>query len=305
MTTSSRITRRTALSGAAVSAGAALGAVVPSAARACTADEALAALAAIEARHHRRLGLYARNLRTGRTLSHRPDERFALCGTFAPFAVGALVGGRLATPDPHVLTRRVHYPPSLVAGDLRAPRTRAWLARGHAPSVAEVCEAAVREGDDGAANLVVQHLGGPEVVTGLFGDLGDGVSRLDRWAPEPSASLLPGQVLDTATPRSLGTSFAALLRGHLLGRRERALLLGWLRGHRPDAPFRTTLPTGWSLADTSGAGAGGARNDIGIAWSPPGVPLLVSCLTRADDAAGEGIDAPLAEAFAVAVEVLR
>lgn len=300
MTPPSRITRRSVLGGAAALTGTAvLGRPGPA-----LAQDATDALQAIEARHHRRVGLYARNLRTGRVLAHRADERFALCSTFKTFAVGALLDGRLVAPDPHVLDRRAHYPPSLVRGDLWAPAARRWLAEGHAPTFAEVCEAAIRDSDNGAANLVVQQLGGPEVVTGLFRDLGDRTSRLDRWEPDMSG-YVPGQVLDTATPRSLGTSFASLLLGRTLARRQRERLLGWLRENRTDPPFRTVLPAGWTIADKTGSGDYATRNDVGIVWSPSGVPLLVSCLTRAEDPGAERLDAPVAEAFTVALGALR
>ncbi len=65
------------------------------------------------------------------------------------------------------------------------------------------------------------------------------------------------------------------------------------------------LPAGWTIADKTGSGGYATRNDVGIAWSPDGVPLLVSCLTRAEDPDAERLDAPVAEAFAVALEVLR
>ena len=115
----------------------------------------------------------------------------------------------------------------------------------------------------------------------------------------------PGQVLDTATPRSLGTSFSGLLLGRTLACRQRERLLGWLRENRTDPPFRTVLPAGWTIADKTGSGDYATRNDVGIAWSPSGVPVLVSCLTRADDAGAERLDAPVAEAFTVALEALR
>lgn len=297
---SSRITRRSVLGGAAALTGAA----VLTRPGTATAADATDALRAVEARHERRVGLYARNLRTGRVLAHRADERFALCSTFKAFAVGALLDGRLVSPDRHVLDRRASYPPSLVRGDLWAPATRRWLAEGHDPAFAEVCEAAIRDSDNGAANLVVQHVGGPEVVTGLFRDLGDRTSRVDRWEPGLS-DYAPGQPLDTSTPRALGTSLAALLLGPTLSRRERERLLGWLRESRTGSPFRTVLPAGWTIADKTGSGTWATRNDVGIVWSPGGVPVLVSCLTRADDPGAERLDAPVAEAFTVAVEALR
>lgn len=299
MTSRSRITRRSVLG----SAAALTGTVVLARPGTATVD-AVDAVRVIEARHHRRVGLYARNLRTGRVLAHRADERFALCSTFKTFAVGALLDGRLVAPDRHVLDRRASYPPSLVRGDLWAPATRRWLAEGYDPTFAEVCEAALRDSDNGAANLVLQQLGGPEVVTGLFRDLGDRTSRLDRWEPDLSG-YAPGQELDTSSPRALGTSLVALLRGRTLACRERERLLGWLRESRTGSPFRSVLPAGWTIADKTGSGDWATRNDVGIAWSPGGVPVLVSCLTRADAPGADRLDAPVAEAFTVALEALR
>ncbi|WP_278256151.1 serine hydrolase [Nocardioides convexus] len=68
----------------------------------------------------------------------------------------------------------------------------------------------------------------------------------------------------------------ALLQGRTLAGRERARLLGWLRETRTGSPFRTVLPAGWTIADKTGSGDWATRNDVGIAWSPGGVPVLVS-----------------------------
>ncbi|NGZ99982.1 serine hydrolase [Nocardioides sp. W3-2-3] len=133
MTPHSRITRRSALGGAAVLTGT----VVLARPAAATADAvgAIDAVRAVEARHHRRVGLYARNLRTGRVLAHRADERFALCSTFKTFAVGALLDGRLVAPDRHVLDRRASYPPSLVRGESVGAGDPALAGRGPRPDL--------------------------------------------------------------------------------------------------------------------------------------------------------------------------
>ncbi|MFC7624666.1 class A beta-lactamase [Microlunatus sp. GCM10028923] len=288
------LARRTVLAGAAALAAAV---TLPGTARADSAIEAL------EAKHDRRIGLYAKNLRTGRELSHRPDERFALCSTFKTLAVSAALDGRLVTPDRHAQRRPVHYPPSLVAGDVWAPYTRKWFAEGYVPTFAEVCEVAVRDSDNGAANLVVQAIGGPAAVTRFVRDLGDEVTRLDRWEPDMS-EYEPGQVLDTSTPRALGTSYAELILGRGLRPKERETITGWLLGNRADPPFRKGLPEGWTLADKTGSGSYATRNDVGIAWNERKDPILVSCLTRADDPEATRKDEPLTEAFVHCVEQL-
>lgn len=299
----STISRRTLLAGAAAAAGT-LAAAGPAIAHADPGgQDPDGAFARLEERHQRRVGLFAKNLRTGRTLTHRAGERFAMCSTFKVFAVAALLDGRLITPDPKVLGRRAPFPPSLVAGDVWAPTTRAWFERGHVPTMAEVCEAAVRDSDNGAANLVLQHIGGPAAVTAYVRGIGDRITRLDRWEPDMS-EYEPGQQLDTSTPQAIGTSYVNLVLGRALGRRQRDLLTGWMLSNSTNPPFRTVLPRGWTIADKTGGGGYATRNDVGIAWTDRGVPILVSCLTRADDPAAERIDEPLADVFALAARTL-
>lgn len=260
-------------------------------------------VAEIEARYDRRIGLYARNLQTGRTLTHRADERFGMCSTFKTFEVAALLDGRLITPDRHALDRRVHYPPSLVAGDVWAPLTREWFAQDYVPTLREVAEAAIRDSDNGAANLVLQYIGGPAAVTDFVRGIGDRVTRLDRWEPDMS-EYEPGQVLDTSTPRSIGHSYQELLLGRTLGRTDRAVLTDWMLGNRTDPPFGKALPAGWRLADKTGSGGYATRNDVGIAWTDQDVPILISCMTRADSDDVERLDEPLIDTFALCVDRL-
>lgn len=303
----SNISRRTLLTGAAAAAGTmAMANATVAQAEPLVGDpdqNDSGPVAQLEQRYERRIGLYAKNLRTGQTLTHRQGERFAMCSTFKVFAVSALLDGRLITPDPQVLERRAPFPPSLVAGDVWAPMTRAWFDHGYVPTMAEVCEAAVRDSDNGAVNLVLQHIGGPPAVTEYARRIRDRVTRLDRWEPDMS-EFEPGQQFDTTTPRALGTSYATLLLGRALGRKERKLLTGWMLGNRTDPPFRTVLPRGWTLADKTGSGGYATRNNVGIAWTDHDVPILVSCMTRADDPEVERLDQPLADAFALAARVL-
>ena len=66
-------------------------------------------------------------------------------------------------------------------------------------TVAELCGAAISSGDNTAANLLLEQLGGPVAVTRLSRSLGDTVTRLDRWEPELN-SAEPGRVpRDTET----------------------------------------------------------------------------------------------------------
>ncbi|MFC7624665.1 class A beta-lactamase [Microlunatus sp. GCM10028923] len=281
-----RLTRRAALAGgAALTLGAVAG----------TARAESGPLTKIESAYHRRIGLYATNLRTGRQLSHRAGERFVMCSTFKTLAVAAVLRGDLITPDRKVLDRRAHYPPSLVAGAGYAVRLQEWQDQGYAPTNAEICEVTLRDSDNAGANWLLQLIGGPAAITRLARCLGDEETGLTHWEPQLNA-WQPGQLIDTTTPQAIGRTYARLLVGDGLRTAERRRLVDWMLANRTgDNTLRKGLPPGWRLADKTGTGEYGTRNDVGVAWTPSGDPILISCLTSAAEPDADPLDAPLAE----------
>lgn len=263
-----------------------------------------ARIAELESRFARRIGLYARNLRTGRTLSHRPDERFAMCSTFKTLAVAAVLDGRLLTPDPQVLRRRACWPPSLVAGAGYAVRMEEWQRAAYRPEVAEVCEAALVDSDNAAGNWLLGVVGGPAAITRLARDLGDPVTDLTRWEPDLNR-WVPGATRDTTTPRAMGRGYAALLAGRALVPSDRRRLHDWMAASRTGGKaLRAGLPDGWRIAEKTGSGDFGTRNDVGVAWTPDGTPVVISCLTHGLRDTDGPLDAVLAAVGQVCGETL-
>lgn len=261
-------------------------------------------LAALEERHERRLGIFARDLRSGRTVAHRADERFAICSTFKTLVVAAVLDGRLTTPDRDVLDRRAVWPPSLVAGAGYAPRLQAWQDAAYAPTVREVCEATQADSDNAGGNWLLQEVGGPAALTAFARSLGDRTSDLSRWEPALN-DWAPGQETDATTPRAIGLTHARLLLGRTLAPRHRRLLTTWMLGNRTgDDALRAGLPDGWTIAEKTGSGARGTRNDVGVAWTPRGRPVLISCLTRAEQPDAPTTDAPLEDVARLVAEAL-
>lgn len=290
-----RLSRRAALvGGAALAVGAVAG----------TAHAESGPVSRIESEHDRRIGLYARNLRTGRRLTHRAGERFVMCSTFKTLAVAAVLRGDLVTPDRRVLERRAHYPPSLVAGAGYAVRLQEWQEQGYAPTNAEICEVTLADSDNAGANWLLQLIGGPTAITRLARRLGDEVTGLTRWEPQLNA-WQPGQLIDTTTPEAIGRSYARLLVGDGLPAAGRRRLVDWMLGNRTgDNTLRKGLPPGWRIADKTGTGDYGTRNDVGLAWTPTGDPVLISCLTSAATPDADPLDAPLADVAALCARVL-
>lgn len=119
------------------------------------------ALADLERRSGGRLGAFALDTGSGRSLAHRADERFLMCSTTKLASVAAVLARVDAGSER--LDRRVPYTAAGIAVGY-APDTKAHLADG-GMSLEALCRAAIVHSDNGAANLLFESLGGPGAVT--------------------------------------------------------------------------------------------------------------------------------------------
>ncbi|SDT01877.1 class A beta-lactamase [Microlunatus soli] len=233
-------------------------------------------LARLEATYRTRLGVYAFNVRTGRTLCHRPNERFPIASVFKTLAAAAI----LRDHDRHgeVLASRRYWTAEEVVD--ASPVTEKHVADGL--TVAELCEAAITQSDNTAANEMLKIIGGPRGLTRFARSIGDRATRLDRWETELN-SAIPGDLRDTTTPQAIAASYAELALGHVLIRRDRHQLLDWLLHNQTSAErFGAGVPDGWPLADKTGSPAYGGLNDVGITWTPAGTPIVMAGLSVTD-----------------------
>ncbi|MGA5039898.1 class A beta-lactamase [Streptomyces capoamus] len=229
----------------------------------------------LEQMYGARLGVYARNVRTGRTVAYRAGERFAMCSTFKAFAAAAVLRDH---GDCAPLDKVIHYPPRDILDN--SQHSENHLATGM--TVGQACAAAIQYSDNTAGNLLLRQVGGPQGLTRFFRSLGDQVSRLDRWETDLNTAI-PGDQRDTSTPQALGTSFERLTLGRALARTGREQLVTWLKGNTTsDKRFGAGLPRDWALADKTGTGSYATANDIGIAWTTRHTPLLLTVLSTKD-----------------------
>ncbi|MEW2157852.1 class A beta-lactamase [Streptomyces sp. NPDC007189] len=286
-----------ALTTAAAVAATAASVPAASAAQGTQQREAESELAELERRHGARLGVYARNLRTGGTVCHRAGERFAMCSTFKAFAAAAVLRDH---GDCAPLARVIHYPPHDILSN--SPRTAEHVDTGM--TVAELCAAAIQYSDNAAGNLLLRQIGGPVGLTRFFRSLGDPVSRLDRWETD-LGSAIPGDPRDTTTPQALGRSFEALTLGRALTGVDRERLVGWLKGNTTSAArFRAGLPRDWVLADKTGTGDYGSANDIGVVWTTRKTPVLLTVLSSQSAKDAPADDALVAQAARLVADAL-
>lgn len=274
-TRSATATRRTLLTaGAATAATLVTGATSARASDSTgTRVDVTAGLRALEEQHTARVGVFAHHLGTKKTVVHRADELFPMCSVFKTLAAAAV----LRDLDRHgeVLYKVVHYTEAdLVDG---SDQTRAHLADGM--TVEQLADVAVRYSDNGAGNLILRELGGPTAVTRFARSLGDRVTRLDRWETELN-SAEPDRITDTTSPRAIAGLYGKLVLGDALRRPDRDRLTAWLLNNTTSAArFRAGLPATWTIADKTGSGDYGTANDVGIAWTEAGDPVVLAVLT--------------------------
>ncbi|MGV9766897.1 class A beta-lactamase [Micromonospora tulbaghiae] len=269
----------------------------PSATPSATPVPAPPELAALERRFGARIGVYAVDTGTGRTLAHRADERFAYASTCKALAAGAMLA---ATPDAD-RDRVVRYRRAdLVA---HSPVTERHVETGM--TLRDAAEAAVRHSDNTAGNLLFDALGGPAGFARALRDVGDRVTRPARTEPELNAAT-PGDVRDTSTPRAMAGSLRAYTLGEALPPADRDLLLGWMRASTTGSGLvRAGVPAGWQVADKSGTGGYGTRNDIAVVWPPDRAPIVLAVMSSRDSRDAKPDDALVAQAAQAAVTALR
>lgn len=279
-------TRRSLL-GTAATAG--LGLML--AGRALAADDDFAAL---EKRSGGRLGVAALDKATGARLAHRADERFAMCSTFKFVAAAAV----LAAVDQGKL--KLDKSISYGKADLQdyAPVAKEHVAEG-ALSLEVLCRAAVEMSDNTAANLILKEIGGPAGWTAYVRALGDATSRLDRT--EPSLNTADeGDPRDTTTPEAMMGTLDALMVGNALSETSRKKLEEWMLTGTVTGPLiRAGVPKTWQVADKSGSGGHGTRNDVGIIYRPEKAPILASIYFTGSDLDMPGRNKVIADAAAI------
>ncbi|WP_435828709.1 class A beta-lactamase [Nocardia beijingensis] len=259
---------------------------------------AAASFTEFETEHAARLGVYAIDTGSGRTVAHRDAERFPMASTFKGLACGALLRDHPLSTG--YFDQVIHYSRSELVEN--SPVTEKHADTGM--TVAELCEAAITVSDNTAGNQVLKLLGGPEGFTAFLRSIGDATSRLDRWETELN-SAVPGDERDTTTPAALAADYRGLVVGDVLAEAERAQLKSWLIASKTGADrIRAALPAGWTVGNKTGSPAYGSALDVAVVWPPGRDPFVIAVLsTKAEQNAAA--DGPLvAEAARAAVAAL-
>ncbi|MBY8885172.1 class A beta-lactamase [Streptomyces sp. PTM05] len=251
----------------------------------------------LESQHSARLGVFARNTATGRTVVYRASELFPICSAHKVISVAALL--RNLDAGGGLLAERITYTAKDTTDSGYAPVTGTPDHLAHGMTVGQLCAAAIEYSDNAASNLIVRQLGCPQAVTRFCRSIGDITTRLDRWEPTLN-SAEPWRVTDTTSPAAVARTYARLVLGDVLSPTHRKLLTGWMLADTTSGNrFRAGLPRDWRMADKTGTGDYGTANDVGLAWTPDGTSVVLSVLSTKHDPKAQADEPLIAEVAAV------
>ncbi|MFI6927088.1 class A beta-lactamase [Nonomuraea spiralis] len=251
-------------------------------------------LRALEVSYRGRIGAYAIDTGTGKTLSYRGGELFPSRSTFKAILCGAILT-KARTTDPGLLQRTLHWTAQEVVAN--SPITELPENVKNGMTVDRLCHAAITVSDNTAGNVLLKQIGGPAGLTRYYRSLGDPVGRLDRWEPELN-DWKPGEKRDTVKPAFMARSLSKLTVGDTLEPKDRQRLNEWLRASTTGPErIRKGLPSTWIVGDKTGgaAGAYAPGSDIAVAWPPTGAPLIIAVYTNRDDPAATMDDSVIAK----------
>ena len=252
------------------------------------ASPATSSFAELEHQYNARLGVYALDTGSGRTVRYRDGERFAYASTIKAMAAATV----LQKTSSRELDKVVRYDRSELMA--YSPITKQHLRDGM--TLGDVCEAAVRYSDNTAGNLMFRELGGPAVLERQLEAVGDRTTVVSRNEPGLNEAT-PGDRRDTSTPVALATDLHSYVLDNTLTAPDKKLLTQWLRGN----PTGKTLveagaPAEWVVGDKSGAASFGTRNDIAVLWPPDQAPVVIAVMSSRSTTGAKYDDALIADA---------
>ncbi|PFE11942.1 class A beta-lactamase BlaIII [Bacillus cereus] len=253
--------------------------------------------AKLEKEYDAKLGIYALDTGTNQTVAYHSDDRFAFASTSKSLAVGAL----LHKNSLEALDQRITYTHEDLSN--YNPITEKHVDTGM--TLKELADASVRYSDSTAHNLILKQLGGPSEFEKILREMGDTVTTSERFEPELN-EVHPGETHDTSTPEAIAKTLQSFTLGTALPIEKRELLVDWMkRNTTGDKLIRAGVPKGWEVADKTGAGSYGTRNDIAIIWPPNKKPIVLAILSNHDKEDAKYDDKLIADATKVVLNTLK
>ena len=225
----------------------------------------------IEDTYQVKVGVYAIDTNSDKNIAYNADKRFPFQSTCKFMGVSALLAKDTKKP---ILQKAVTVTPQdmlfwhPISGQYLNKKT----------TLQTLAEGAISYSDNPAINIIIRNLGGLDSVNQFARNIGNQSFVIKHY--EVNLNSNPKKVDDTSTPKDMGLSVEKILLGDVLTKRNKALLINWMRNNTTGYNrIRAGVPLGWTVADKTGSGSFGVANDIGIAWSPMCNPVVLSIFT--------------------------
>lgn len=251
-------------------------------------------LAELEAVSGGRLGISAINMANDQRIQYRAHERFPTGSTFKMMGVALVL--QISMTHSTILQERIFYKKQ----DLQpwSPVTKNHIADGM--TVLDLAIATLQHSDSTGINLLMKKLGGPQAVNAFARSIGDYAFSLDNYEP---VNTDPQKVQDSTTPFAMQNSLQKIAFGNVLAKTQREQLVTWMKNNTTgDTRIRAGVPQDWVVADKTGSGNYGVRNDIGIIWPPSCDPIVVAIYLNYDKKDAVPRDDVLAQATHIIIQ---
>jgi beta-lactamase class A len=216
------------------------------------------------------LGVFALDCETGRASSWDANSLYPLNSTFKCLLAAVVL--RAVDRGLDRLTRQIAITPA----DIVPWSPVVEQAVGGQMDLAALCAAMLGQSDNAAANLLLHSIGGPAAMTAALRDMGDPVTRIDRYEPDLN-DVPPGDPRDSSTPLQMVTLLERLVLGDILSENAKAQLLAWMQASTTgDARIRAGVPAGWPVACRTGTGPRGETSTIAVIMPPARKPLIMA-----------------------------
>jgi beta-lactamase class A len=217
-----------------------------------------------------RIGISVLNTQNDEIWNYNGDARFPMMSTFKTLACAKL----LSDSDNGFINKQTEF--RIKKDDLIVWSPIIKKLEGETITLERACEATMLMSDNTAANIVLQHIGGPEGVTGFLRSIDDKVTRLDRNEPELNQAK-SGDLRDTTTPNAMVSTLNEILLGNVLTEQSSKSLKSLMSNNKvSNSLLRSILPKGWFIADRSGAGNNGSRGITALVWTESQAPIIIA-----------------------------
>jgi beta-lactamase class A len=232
-------------------------------------DAMISALSKASIAYPGRVGIYLKDLRTGRTWAYQPDRLFP-SASLIKVPIMAAVFDKIARGEMS-LEARIR----LTGKDRRGGSgSLKWAREGTSLSVMELLYKMITESDNTAAQMIIDHVG-YSYLEHAFRKIGMVYTNI---TPE-GMSLTSGRVAreNYTTPREMALLLDRIYAGAMIDSGSSQLMLDLMKHNKGRTRLRKGLPIGWEIGHKTGL-LRRSCHDVGVVFSPRG-DYIIAVLT--------------------------